>query len=322
MKKLISILLSAVILLGVFPQNMTVKAADAQTDLESIIREQIEAFAKSIDQKNAVNKAAKALASHGISSGGKKLSVGKSHALTATLMNSELALETIIKSCQIGIRFMQRKGLTSCFARAGCNWSAKELTYTPTILNSDYIYEVFSFSGTANSYDNALIWMTGSTPIYIDMPCGELTQGEIVYNITVKFQDRFDFNTRHGTGFQNLISGIGALLFREFDWESKVTFQLTAPNECEHSYKTKTTKPTCTAKGYTTYTCSLCGYSYKADYTAKKQHAYDDANDASCNLCGELRAVRGDMNGDFKKDAQDALYLLRHMLLPKEYPLK
>ena len=50
--------------------------AAAQTDLESIIREQIEAFAKSIDQKDASNSAKKALASHGISGGGKKLSVG------------------------------------------------------------------------------------------------------------------------------------------------------------------------------------------------------------------------------------------------------
>lgn len=103
---------------------------------------------------------------------------------------------------------------------------------------------------------------------------------------------------------------------------TKVTFQLTVPNECEHSYKTQTTKPTCTAKGYAMYTCTLCGCSYKADDTAKKPHVYEDENDASCNLCGALRAVRGDMNADFKKDAQDALYLLRHILLPKEYPLK
>ena len=93
-------------------------------------------------------------------------------------------------------------------------------------------------------------------------------------------------------------------------------------SQCEHTYQTKTTKPTCTAKDYTTYTCTLCGCSYKADDTAKKPHVYEDENDASCNLCGALRAVRGDMNADFKKDAQDALYLLRHILLPKEYPLK
>jgi hypothetical protein len=35
----------------------------------------------------------------------------------------------------------------------------------------------------------------------------------------------------------------------------------------------KTTAPTCTEKGYTTYTCSLCGYSKKADYTAALGHS-------------------------------------------------
>jgi fibronectin type 3 domain-containing protein len=34
-----------------------------------------------------------------------------------------------------------------------------------------------------------------------------------------------------------------------------------------HSYTSKVTKPTYTAKGYTTYTCSRCGDSYKSNYT-------------------------------------------------------
>ncbi len=33
----------------------------------------------------------------------------------------------------------------------------------------------------------------------------------------------------------------------------------------EHSYAQTTVTPTCTEKGYTTYTCS-CGYSYVSDY--------------------------------------------------------
>lgn len=33
------------------------------------------------------------------------------------------------------------------------------------------------------------------------------------------------------------------------------------------------TAPTCTAQGYTTYTCSKCGNSYKGNYTAAKGHA-------------------------------------------------
>ena len=45
-------------------------------------------------------------------------------------------------------------------------------------------------------------------------------------------------------------------------------------NQHTHSYDTVVvTEPTCTAQGYTTYTCA-CGDSYVADYTDKLQHSY------------------------------------------------
>ena len=37
---------------------------------------------------------------------------------------------------------------------------------------------------------------------------------------------------------------------------------------CSHSYTSKVTAPTTTSQGYTTYTCTKCGYSYKGNYTA------------------------------------------------------
>lgn len=40
-----------------------------------------------------------------------------------------------------------------------------------------------------------------------------------------------------------------------------------------HDYKTAVTVPTCTAKGFTTYTCS-CGDSYTSDYVEAKGHSY------------------------------------------------
>ena len=321
MKKIISVLLAISILFCICPFNCDVEAADQDANLESIIREQIEAFAKSIDQKDADDKAAKALAKHGISGGGKKLSVGKNHALTATLMNAELALATITRSCFKGIDFMQRKSLDDCFADAGCNWNATEMYYTPTILNSDYPFELNNYSGPVNEYDSSLIWMAGSMEIHIQMTRVKVTTDTVTYQIIVDFEDRFDFDTRHGTGFQNLISGLAGLLFREFDWIATAAFELTVPNECEHSYKTKTTKPTCTAKGYTTYTCTLCGCSYKADYTAKLSHKYDGETDGDCNLCGEIRFLRGDMNGDGVLGSSDAVYLLRYSIMPNLYPL-
>ena len=40
-----------------------------------------------------------------------------------------------------------------------------------------------------------------------------------------------------------------------------------------HSYTSKVTAPTCTAQGYTTYTCA-CGHSYKDNYTNATGHSY------------------------------------------------
>ena len=44
-----------------------------------------------------------------------------------------------------------------------------------------------------------------------------------------------------------------------------------------HKYNAVVTKPTCTEKGYTTYTCSVCGDSYVADYVDALGHSYSEA---------------------------------------------
>ena len=59
----------------------------------------------------------------------------------------------------------------------------------------------------------------------------------------------------------------------------------------DHTYEAVVTAPTCTANGYTTHTCSVCGDSYVTDETAAVDHAYDHACDPACNLCGGLREV-------------------------------
>ena len=60
----------------------------------------------------------------------------------------------------------------------------------------------------------------------------------------------------------------------------------------DHSYVTVVTDPTCTEKGYTTYTCSVCGDSYTADETNATGHrltytASENIITESCaNECG------------------------------------
>ena len=54
---------------------------------------------------------------------------------------------------------------------------------------------------------------------------------------------------------------------------------------CEHDYKAVVTEPTCTAEGFTTYTCKLCGDSYVGEEkTPKIPHDYQDG---TCTVCGE-----------------------------------
>ena len=49
-----------------------------------------------------------------------------------------------------------------------------------------------------------------------------------------------------------------------------------ADPECQHDYEAVVTEPTCTAAGYTTYTCKRCQDSYTADETAMKEHDFKD----------------------------------------------
>ena len=56
------------------------------------------------------------------------------------------------------------------------------------------------------------------------------------------------------------------------------------PNAHTHKYVETVVKPTCTEKGYTTYTCSVCGDIYKGSYTNALGHSYSNG---TCVRCGE-----------------------------------
>ena len=55
-----------------------------------------------------------------------------------------------------------------------------------------------------------------------------------------------------------------------------------------HTYETRVVAPTCTAEGYTIYTCIDCGYSKNADYTAALGHSYNcvESNGYLVYTCG------------------------------------
>lgn len=67
-----------------------------------------------------------------------------------------------------------------------------------------------------------------------------------------------------------------------------ITFLSACKEEHEHSYEAVVTAPTCTEKGYTTYTCSVCVDSYVADEVAALGHTVvvDEAVEATCTSTG------------------------------------
>ena len=219
---------------------------DPSNQLQATIEGQIRAFAKSINKTNADDSAAAALAKHGLTGGGKKLSVGKSHALTATLWNSELLQVATIDTCVAAIDYMQKLDKDYLPNVNGfCAWNDSNRSYgtfvcivggTYEYSNREYtLYHVPSYTGKQNAYDNSLDWMAGTTGIKASFQAKKVTADAVTYSVICSIWDRFDFSTSSNSGFKNLISGIGALLFREFDWESNVTFELTVPYSCSHS---------------------------------------------------------------------------------------
>ncbi len=110
-----------------------------------------------------------------------------------------------------------------------------------------------------------------------------------------------------------------------------------------HGYHAVVTKPTCTEKGYTTYTC-VCGDSYVDEETKELGHSFtnyvsdnnatiekDGTKTAKCDRCdatdtiidvgSKLEYIRGDMNGDKTLTSADAIYLLRHTIMENLYPI-
>lgn len=246
----ISFVLAAVMLLGLVPQvSMDAAAAEKTVKTETLIeaiRSQIQAYADSIDQTQANTTAAQALANHGLAGKGKLLSVGEDHALTATLMNSELLQVALTEGCARGIEVMNQTVLSTVqYFKGSSSWYGADDSrydmYTGVlgedgkVTASAQMFAVRPYTGPRNAYDESLDWMAASTNVILKLERVSMTQEEAVYDVSCKISDRFDFSTNGNAGFKDFASGLGALFFREFNWEATTAFQLTVPYSCTHT---------------------------------------------------------------------------------------
>ena len=127
-------------------------------------------------------------------------------------------------------------------------------------------------------------------------------------------------------------------------WQASAGGHANTEARVYHDYEAVVTPPTCTEKGYTTYTCA-CGDSYVDSFVDALGHKFgqyisnDDATvtsdgtkTAACERDGckaadtvtdaGTKLLLGDMNNDKCVDTDDAIYLLRHILMPDSYCVK
>ena len=113
--------------------------AYAENSLEEIIRPQIEAYVKSIDIADADGRAKDAVAKHGISGKGKKLSVKEGHVLTATIYNSNMMKDMLIDGCASAIKSMNELDINVLPYIHGCaNWRDSSSNYFLHVIHGEY----------------------------------------------------------------------------------------------------------------------------------------------------------------------------------------
>ena len=75
-----------------------------------------------------------------------------------------------------------------------------------------------------------------------------------------------------------------------------------------HDYSAEVTEPTCTAMGYTTYTCDNCGDSYIGDYTDKAEHEYSETvTEPTCTSHGFTTYNCDNCDEEYASDYVDAV---------------
>ena len=117
--------------------------------------------------------------------------------------------------------------------------------------------------------------VSGGTPSYVGMILydnsgNKLAQGgesnTYIGAYFFKINAELKYSLKHATTYKYRF-------FVEIDGKTYYSNYESFTTAGNHKYTTKVTAPTCTAQGYTTYTCA-CGNSYVSNYTKAKGHDY------------------------------------------------
>ena len=158
---------------------------------------------------------------------------------------------------------------------------------------------VICFTGNAPVLGNNLFYNTTATAYY---PAGNDTWTEDImhdYGGTITWMAHNPPHVYTAVVTEPTCTGRGYTTYTCICGDSYMADYVDA---LPHEYKTVVTPPTCTKKGYTTYTCDLCGYSYPAEYVDPLGHDYADGRCRRCFIFDSGNGFLDPTNGRFAPD--------------------
>lgn len=259
MKRILTAALALILVLSLVPA-WTVKAEAAATpELQSLVRQQIQAYAASIHQVNSHENAALQMADYAITRKGKAVHVDDTHVITACMYSSGLMQDMLTYSCSNLIDMMQKLDMGSLCGIGGMNWrsygdsyslsaylSNQKIAseYVGSVVTSKSVYGDGGYAGALNDYDDTMLWVVGSSYVDITMTRSKVTADTITYKVDVLVKDQFDYDINYdkqgsSAAFEIMVAVLGTfmgkLLFQEYDWTSTSSFRLEVPNTCDHT---------------------------------------------------------------------------------------
>ena len=124
-----------------------------------------------------------------------------------------------------------------------------------------------------------------------DVPLGTYSVQEVISEMQI---DGYDLTVTYMAHLEGEDPAVGnTVTLTKENLQGYITITNRYYTEHTHEYTSNVTEPTCTEQGYTTYTCSICGDSYKSDYVDALGHDYgervegDYGDVETCNRCGD-----------------------------------
>lgn len=267
MKRLISLTLVWVLLLPMMPQlPVPANAATSEDEIRSVVTQAYDELLKTLNPgAGGASDGAMQLLNHAVSGGGKDLIMDETDNFSGLLLNSNLYKEGFVECMTVAFEKLLRGYEEKLLVGYNLNYYEHKMNYgassykafddfkgagepaDDSFSNNPNRIETLVFTkewtGTRNSYDDALILVVGGCSNHISIQKIETAQESVRYNVSIVFGDNFDFGSGNYEGSDTQLATaltwfgklmqLGAVV-KPFHFEVHLSFDITFDNDCPH----------------------------------------------------------------------------------------